>query len=205
MKRSLAIVPIVEGHAEEAAVPILLRRIGIELFDNTFIMVGRPIRIPRGQLVKYSTGKLASALNLAQLKLTQMSGDYHKRAAVVLIDADDDLACQLGPGMLAEARQVRGDLESRVILPTPEFETWFVASADDPRMSVHLNVDPSEVAFKDAEANRLRKKWIEQRFVGKYSETVDQPKLTSVLNLPLLRQRAPSFDKLCRDIESLLQ
>lgn len=38
---------------------------------------------------------------------------------------------------------------------------------------------------------------------ARYSETADQPKLTHSMDLMMTRDRSPSFDKLCREIESL--
>ena len=36
---------------------------------------------------------------------------------------------------------------------------------------------------------------------AKYSESIDQAKLTAHMDLSLCRTRAPSFDKLCRELE----
>jgi hypothetical protein len=57
----------------------------------------------------------------------------------------------------------------------------------------------------DAEAVRDPKAWLRDRMPSatSYKETLDQPALTAVLDLAAAR-RAPSFDKLWRDVESLL-
>lgn len=59
---------------------------------------------------------------------------------------------------------------------------------------------------QDPESQRLGKGWIERRFKGvKYSERVDQPKMTAKLDLNMCRDNSPSFDKLCRELEACLK
>jgi hypothetical protein len=50
------------------------------------------------------------------------------------------------------------------------------------------------------------KEWLERWLPPalKYSETVDQPALTSAFDMTLAR-RAPSFDKLWREVEGIFQ
>ena len=68
----------------------------------------------------------------------------------------------------------------------------------------YLDLDDDRELPEDPEADRSGKGWIEKRFKAvKYSETVDQPKLTAGLDLRLCRKRSPSFDELCRDLERL--
>jgi hypothetical protein len=68
----------------------------------------------------------------------------------------------------------------------------------------HLTLDNDPPA--DPEQQRCGKGWIEHRFKGpKYSETVDQPRLTAAMDLHLCRQHSPSFDKLCRELEACMR
>jgi len=48
---ALLVAPIVEGHAEVAAVPILVRRIQQTFRPQSYLEVLRPIRQPKNQLV----------------------------------------------------------------------------------------------------------------------------------------------------------
>ena len=46
------IAAIVEGDGEVEAVPLLIRRIGQEIFPLSTTEVVRPIRVPRGRMLK---------------------------------------------------------------------------------------------------------------------------------------------------------
>jgi hypothetical protein len=97
----LRIIPIVEGHGEVAAVPILLRRIA-EALEVQGIQVGRPIRCQRQKLMK--PGELERAVELAALKCGSDG------RLLLLIDGDKDCPAELGPELLARARIVRNDI-----------------------------------------------------------------------------------------------
>lgn len=91
-----------------------------------------------------------------------------------------------------------GDQDAACVIANLEFETWFVAAA--PSLASELRLAAHEPP-DDPEGQRLRKKWIEDRFRGaRYSETLDQPRLTAKMDLNLCRARSPSFDKLCREL-----
>ena len=124
----MGLVPIVEGHGEVDAVPILLRRL-LERHGAHYVGVERPIRLPRGRLV------------------------------------NRDLAC------LDHLRGQRGIREDAEVPPDPE-------------------------------AIRGAKEYLQRQMLPGwvYSETVDQPALTRLLNLELARARSPSFDKLYREV-----
>ena len=83
-----------------------------------------------------------------------------------------------------------------------EYETWFVAAADSLRERLSLAAD--EQVPENPEESRTGKGWIQRHFRRKdqsYSPTVDQPSLTTKMDLTLCRRRSPSFDKLCRELE----
>jgi len=56
------------------------------------------------------------------------------------------------------------------------------------------------------EAVRDAKGWLSQHRPGghPYKETVDQAAFTSAFDIIQARQHAPSFDKLCRELNALL-
>lgn len=198
MADSLRIAAIVEGHGEVPAVPILLRRIGYELFGGKHIEVATPIRHTRGQLVQSEIDTLDRAVTLATRKLQALPPQDSPTLILILIDADDDCPAKLGPELLKRA-QLESLHSVSVVLAKFEFETWFVGSAD----SLADYLDLSGVVPLAPEESGSAKKWIADRFkAGRYSETVDQPKLTNAIDLAQCRARCPSFDKLCRDIEN---
>jgi hypothetical protein len=59
----LRLIPIVEGHGDVEAVPLLLRRVFHEHLDRTGIEVLRSIRVPKSKLLK--DGELERAVELA--------------------------------------------------------------------------------------------------------------------------------------------
>jgi len=196
----LRIAPIVEGHGEDNAIRILLQRIWIELLGADWVEVIRPIRSKRTKIVQ--TRELARAVDLAMLKLR--SAESRDPAMVlILLDADESIPCRLGPELLEMAKAHRGDADLSCVIANVEYETWFVAAAES--LPEYLDLSRDERVPGHPEEQRAGKAWVQQRFIGvKYSETVDQPAMTSRMDLRLARERSPSFDKLCRELERRL-
>lgn len=194
----LRIAPIVEGHGEEAAVRILLDQIWREIAGGEYVDVVRPIRYPRSKLVQRE--ELRRTIELAVLKLRNRPHGEDPEMVLVLLDADKDPPCLLGPELLGWARECRPDVAVSCVLAKIEYETWFVAAAESLRE--RLQLAPGEAAPERPEEARAGKGWIEQRFRGvKYSETVEQPSMTAQMDLLECRRKSPSFDKLCRELE----
>ena len=199
----LRVAAIVEGHGEVQAFPILLRRIWIEFLGGEYIdILTPPIRQPRDKLAKNKNDTLTRALQLAASKLKNSRSDLpDPELILVLIDADDDLPCVLGPEMLAFAESSRGDFVVSCVVANVDFETWFIASAT----SLSDFLDDVASAPADPEASRVGKGWIKRKFKGpKYSETIDQAKMAARMDLARCRDRSKSFDKLYRELEKQL-
>jgi hypothetical protein len=115
-----------------------------------------------------------------------------------MLDADSDAACELGPRLVAWAREWRHDFEIGCVLIVVEYETWFVGGAESLRVYIAC---PSP-APENPEDDHHGKGWIRQYMRGpSYSETIDQPAMTAALDLNHVRARCPSFARLCRIIE----
>ena len=197
----LVIAPIVEGHGEVAALPILLRRIGQEYCPDTFVEVLQPIRQPASSLVKTTNPSLHKAVSLATGKLAAHSNSVDRKLILIVIDAEGRCAANLGPELKMRAEAIVGHMNISSVIAVDEYETWFVAAAES--LSKYINASPDEIPL-NPETTGTKKKWIDDRYRGvKYSETVDQPKFSSAMDLRLCRSRSPSFDKLCRDIERM--
>ena len=194
----LRVVPIVEGHGEVAAIRILLQRIRDEMIHGDYLEVHRPIRYPRGKLVK-SEG-IRKAVGLAALRLeTEESSDAG--FVLVLIDANGDCPAEVAPGLLGRLQGVGPDLDVACVVAKVEYETWFAAAAESLTDLLDLG-RPPDVRERPEETG-TGKGWIQSRFRGvRYSETVDQPRMRARMDLGLCRQRSPSFDKLCRVLEA---
>ena len=206
----IRIAPIVEGHGEVVAARTLLMRVWHEIVRGEFIDVLRPVRQPRSKLLRRdsATGRtepepeeIHRAIKLAAMKLGGSDDPSTPALVLLLIDADEDCprhAVEALRNVLADAKPA---IDLAVVFACVEYETWFVAAAESLREYVRLQ--PGNDNVVNPELQRLGKSWIESRFLGtKYSETVDQVKLTAAMDLGLCRQRCPSFDKLCRELEN---
>jgi len=115
----------------------------------------------------------------------------------VLLDADDDCPAQLAPKLLSKLRR-NSSPSCHLVLAKCEFESWFLAAADC------LGLGQVPVAVEQI---RGAKEEVKRR-LGRYSEAVDQPKLAAKLakecDPRILRARSPSFDKLCRELEKIV-
>jgi hypothetical protein len=192
---SIRIAPIVEGHGEVEAVPILLRRIWSELVGGAFAEVLKPIRQPRSKLFKEE--ELARAVALARGKLDSAEKAEHRTLILATMDSNGDCPAVHGPRLLAAPQEASGRHPVACVLVKREFETWFVAAAES--LQQYLTLDDLPEAPEEA---GYGKGWIRHHFAyATYSETTDQPALTATMDLALCRRRSPSFDKLCRELE----
>lgn len=205
----LRVIPIVEGHGEVAAVRTLLERTWREVLQADWIDVLRPIRRPRSKLLRPgvpggcdepNTEEIERVVKLAAKKLHEKPGSEVPELILLLIDAEDQCPRELAPRILeaAGAAADRCRAAVAVVLANKEYETWFVAAG----RSLADYVDLPETLPAWPETQRCGKTWISERFRGpRYSETVDQVKLTAKMNLHECRSRWPSFDKLCRVLQ----
>lgn len=198
----MRIVPIVEGHGEVSALPILLRRIGVELLGGVYFDVVKPLRCKRDQVVQRQNNELCQKIDLA-VRTLRSFGDGTPGMILVLIDAECDLPCQLGPQLFLRATQCRPDVDMSCVLAAPCYETWFIAAALS--LAEYLDLTTDAILPESPEHDGLGKGWIKTRIRrAKYSETSDMPRLTTAMDLIQCRSRSPSFDKLCRELEARL-
>ena len=187
------IATIVEGDGEVKALPLLLRRIAASL--GSTVHAPRPIRVKRNKVVK--AGELERAVELAARQATG-------GCILILLDADSDCPKELAPKLLRRAMEARPDRKIRVVLAKTEYEAWFLAAADS--IAGKRGIDPSTSSPNDPESIRGAKGWLRKRMPRdqRYRETLDQAALSAIFDLDTARS-APSFDKLWRDVASLLE
>ncbi|WP_225409077.1 DUF4276 family protein [Stigmatella hybrida] len=180
---------IVEGHGEVQAAPLLVRRVLNELAPELHPAFLRPHRVARGQLVKEA--ELQRAIEFMARKVGEGG------RILVLLDADDDLPCEMGPRLLDWARKRRSDRAISVVVATREYEAWFLAAAESLRgyrgLPADLVAPPAPETVRDA------KGWLDKKMPDGYQETIDQPAFTSRFDLVAAR-RMDSFDKLVREV-----
>jgi len=187
------LVCIVEGHGEVESVPLLVRRVckATNLVEPE-IRKNDVIRRPRSQLIR--EGEIERAIDLAGRRVG--SGG----AILVLLDADDDLPCELAPKLLTRAQNVRPDCRVAVVLAMREYEGWFLAAARSlaGKAGIPTSASPPPNPQNIRDAKGLIGAWM-----GQYRPILQQPRLTALMDLDEARS-APSFDKLWREVNRIL-
>lgn len=197
----LHVMPIVEGFGEVEAVPILLRRIVQVFHPEHSVNVLKPIRQPRDRMLRNKDLCLENSLRLANGKLWQQYNVNDCGLILFLCDADKDCAKELQILVRKVAESPDLHFQVSVVFAVREYETWFVGAAESLQKYLNLFTPVPDSPEQDG----CQKRWIEDRFRGsKYSETLDQPRLTATFDPVVCRRRCPSFDKLCRDVANAL-
>lgn len=187
------IQPIVEGHGEVSAVPILMRKLG-ELMGLPYVQVASPIRRPRSKLLQESG--LQQAIELAKIQ-------PGCRGILVLLDADDDCPKTLAPVLQATAISAAQPLACAVVLAKKEYEAWFLACVESLRE--RRGISATAVYEKAPEDVRGTKAALESLMEsgGKYLETSDQAALTAVADWAMAHKRSRSFRKMVKEARRL--
>lgn len=202
------VAPIVEGQTEQSCVERLLHRVWGELLQRPErLQVLEPFRGHRDALVHVNGVALTESVQKAFLKLqVKLRKDEQALALLlILLDAEDDCPAEIAPWLLETARQARRDAVISCVLAKRMLENWIVAGAAN-LAGVNGLPDPLE-APKDPE-DRSGSFWLNERLrsrgqARKYTKTADAPVFVRAMNLAECRAKSPSFDKLCRDLESL--
>ena len=191
----MKIQPVVEGHGEVEAVPILLRRL-IDEAGAWQIGVGRPVRRTRYQLVYEQ--ELDRSIRIA---LEQPDCG----AILILFDGDDDCPAELGPHLQQVASQAARGTPCEVVMAHREYEAWFLAGFDSLRGHKMIldHAEPPRDPERPRDARGRFEKMMRPR--TSYVEKVDQPKFTALFDLPSARLRSRSFRKLTKSVGSLLR
>jgi Domain of unknown function (DUF4276) len=191
---SPAILPIVEGHSEAEAAPVLLRRLLVHL-ERPEIQIARPFRVPRLKMVR--PGEIERAI-VQGIRDRQDVG-----AILVILDADDDNPLHLEAALLERCRKA-SHLPSTVVAACREFEAWFLGCKDSLRgvcgIRQTANAPEGPETIRDAKG-RLTSNMEEGR---RYLEIDDQPVLAARMNLDLALRRCASFQRLVPEMERIL-
>jgi hypothetical protein len=190
-----AVVSIVEGDGEVSALPVLLRRIGQWLSPEEHIHVNRPIRVRRDQFLNREE-IFQKQLRLAALQCSQP--EFQSAWILIVLDADDDCPAELAQAILARATQIIPHHRVSVVLANREFEAWFIAASASIHGSRGFSVALGE--RPDAESVRGAKEWLKERMTNRrYSEIIDQPAFSALIDLEQARANSRSFRKLCSE------
>ena len=177
------IVPIVDGPGDEAAAPVLMRRILHERIGRYDVDVLRPKRArDRGALVK----RLEDFMGYAAIT--------NGCAAIpVLSDADDDCPFELGTELARRARSMKVSVPTAVVCAKREYESWFLAS--------------DEGFQGDAEKYGGAKNWLNRKVASglAYKETRDQVRFSATMDIDAAFESSRSFRRLCNAVNELVQ
>ncbi|MCY4596847.1 MAG: DUF4276 family protein [Bryobacterales bacterium] len=195
LQLELTIQPIVEGHGDVAAVPVLLRRFVAEA-QVWPVRIGRPIRQPRGQLVGEAGVKRVVRLACVQPNCG---------AVLMLFDGDSDCPAELGPIVHRWATAAAGGVPCGVVLAHREFEAWFLAAIESLRGRRGIRLDAETPP--DPENPRGANEQLELRMHrgASYMETADQPAFSEQFSLSVAYRRSRSFRKLANSFGNLVQ
>ena len=197
------IYPIVEGHGEVDAVPLLVRRVLAERLDRHDYQIASGHRVSRGKIAGLALGDsldMTRALKLARLKIA----DVGSGGVIILLDADGDCPAWLGPALRRRAMELTPDLKIEVVVAKEEFEAWLLASVVSLRAcrGVRKNAGPPT----DPERIRGAKEYLEAHVLeprSTYSPTADQARMTSMIDLEAVTVASRSFRRFIKAVEQL--
>lgn len=202
------IAPVVEGHTEQDCLERLLFRVWTELLCRPErLQVIEPFRAQRDALIHSNGEALTNTIQKAYSKLCAKTKKDPNAIALllVLLDAEKDCPATLGPKLVSTAKgTLPGDAPVACVLAKQMFENWIVAGAST---LAGVNGLPEVLPANPTPENGSGKNWLEKHLRNKnktraYKKTVDAKEFVSAMALQECRDTAPSFDKLCRELEA---
>lgn len=187
----MKLVPIVEGHGDVEAVPVLLRR--WTSVEGITAEIASPHRLARGRF--QHEAEVRRRMQLIAKETTAGDG------VLALIDADEDCPATLAPKVLAWMRTERPDRACGIVLATKEFEAWYVAAS--PSLVKQGRLLRDTMPHPQPESIRDAKGWLSSAMGRRYSETLDQPRFAALFDFAEARA-CRSFCKLERELRKLL-
>ncbi len=190
----MRIQPIVEGHGEVEAVPVLLRRLLGEA--GAFgLDVGKPIRKKRWEFVQED-----SLRKTVQLALLQPDCS----AILILFDSDDDCPKELAGAVEGWARKEARETPCQVVMAHREYEAWFLATIESLRGKSGIRLDANP--HPEPETPRGAKEALEECMEpgSSYSATADQAPLTAAFDMVTAFGRCRSFRRMASAFGALV-
>ena len=188
------IAQVVEGFGEVESVPQIIQR-RLALSDQIGGQTGAPVWITyppinargRGNIV--ATGGIEENIRIAK----RIPGVY---AIIVVLDAEDDAVCPLGPDLARRAEDEAGPMPVRVCLAARQFENWLAACDVNGQPWI-----PAPDSYEAAAAAASIKARMPR---GRYKKTTHQPQLAGAMDDALVAVRCPSFARLLRCVDELV-
>jgi hypothetical protein len=192
MSANFFIAPIVEGHGEVQALPVLLQRMAAAVPSAPTLRVNAPLRVKAGSFLN-DDDYFKKYIELAARKAKQ----WPNSGVLIMLDCEDECPAELGPILFARATACRSDTKIIVLLASREYETWFLAAAKSLRGVCGL---PSDLAAPpNPESTRNAKGWISDRMGTAYDEPTHQRKLTAAFSF----EEASSVHSFARGLKKI--
>lgn len=199
------LVPIVEGQTEERCIEKLLQRIWSQLLNApSRLQVLRPSRAKRDALLNPDHSCLADKIEEARVKLVdRLRRDSSAHGLLLLLlDSEKNCPAQIAPRLLERSRAIVSDIAITCVLAKRMLENWIVAGASS---LSGVNDLPALLPPRDQFEDRSGANWLDTQLRGKNSsrkyKTADAEAFVAAMDLLECRANAPSFDKLCRELE----
>jgi hypothetical protein len=208
MRHTFRILAIVEGHGEQTAVPVLLRRWFAHRRFRNFETLDLAIRAAGSGALKRPHN---TRDELGIEYYVDLAASQKPDGILVMLDADDE--CEersrtrrrgLGPELLARARATAPHIPIEVVVANREYEAWILWALTLPRRGTSLAQGPSLAPGTDIESIRDCKKRLSLLLERPYEETIDQLELTEALPFnQAMARRSRSYRKLLEALEAL--
>lgn len=204
---TLYLVPIVEGQTEVGCIERLLHRVWTELL----------VASERLQVLPASRGKRDALVNPVHPDFTAKVEEAYAKLArrlrhdtsgqgmlLLLLDAEAECPAELAPRLLEAATRIRSDASIACVMPKLMLENWIVAGAST---LAGVNGLPNPLGARGQFEERSGAAWLEaelrrQNKSRKYKKPDDAEVFVRAMALQECRDNAPSFDKLCRELEA---
>ena len=128
------------------------------------------------------------------VQLARLQPDF--AAILIMFDGDDDCPKDIALPVQAWARSESNPIPCFVVMPTREFEAWFLATIESLRGVRGILADATSHACPESPrgaAEELRKRMTPN---GCYSKRADQPALTDRFDMATAYRRCRSFRRM---------
>lgn len=195
------IFPIVEGHGEVKAVPEIIRRIAFELNYPIDCNVLQSYRLSRGKIIRFGDD-LDKVIRLGELKIQSADGIG---GVLVIIDSDDDCPFDLYSSFILFKNARTFQVPVCFVSAKMEYEAWFISCAE--QMRAHRTVRDDAESHPDPENVRDAKGYFNREILidgVNYSETIDQVKYSSIIDISCVYDKCRSFKKIYKEVDEIL-
>lgn len=184
----ITIAPIVEGHGEVPAVPVLLRKLSDWIAPSKHIEINTPIRTNKAKFLN-DTDVFNKLVQLAKYKASSNGW------VLILLDADDDCPVKLSEDIERRARAIVSTHNIAIVIANREFEAWFIAAANSLAGVRGLTLDPAMQGV-GSDVPRNAKGWLGRQMASNYHEVSDQPAFSACMSLEEAWISSRSFRRL---------